>query len=263
MELIELHSNRLAIFGDIHGCPVVSRKLKELANRLIKNNYIIVFLGDYIDRGPHSVEIVQQVLNFLERYEDKVFALRGNHEDFSGNTPMELLTSVYWYPFTTYHEAEEKMGWSVFCQEYLLPLHRKLKIACLIHSENVDILLVHGGISSKIKSLDDLKNPSIEVRRDVLWSDPIDEKGEYPNPRGCGVLFGYDVTEKVFNSLGVNFLIRSHEPRKALCEPYYEHHGRVITISSTSVYGGKPFVLLIDLTKSNKSKLFTEVLYIE
>jgi hypothetical protein len=46
--------------------------------------------------------------------------------------------------------------------------------------------------------------------------------------------------------LGVKRIIRSHKPAKALTGPSYSHNGRVVTISSTSVYGGEPFFLSID-----------------
>jgi len=38
---------------------------------------------------------------------------------------------------------------------------------------------------------------------ELLWSDPFEGKGELPNPRRLGTLFGEDVTEKVLKALGV------------------------------------------------------------
>ena len=32
--------------------------------------------------------------------------------------------------------------------------------------------------------------------KDLLWSDPMDQLGRLPSPRGGGVLFGPDVTER-------------------------------------------------------------------
>jgi len=69
--------------------------------------------------------------------------------------------------------------------------------------------------------------------------------GEFPNPRGVGKLFGPDVTKRVLEAFGVKVLIRSHEPVKATQGPFPEHGGLVITTSTTSVYGGRPFLLRI------------------
>jgi serine/threonine protein phosphatase 1 len=41
----------------------------------------VVFLGDYLDRGPQSKEVVDYVRSFPTRTKAKVVALRGNHED--------------------------------------------------------------------------------------------------------------------------------------------------------------------------------------
>ena len=104
---------------------------------------------------------------------------------------------------------------------------------------------MHGGISSKINDYNDLKNPSIEIEKDILWSDPFEGYGEYPNRRGIGVEFGVDITNKFTRKLNIKKIIRSHEPRKAVYGPYYEHNGKVITVNSTGVYYSKPFFLII------------------
>jgi diadenosine tetraphosphatase ApaH/serine/threonine PP2A family protein phosphatase len=110
-------------------------------------------------------------------------------------------------------------------------------------------LFVHGGISSKIKSLEDIMYPTREIEEDILWSDPFEGYGEYLNPRGAGVLFGKDITENVLKKLSVEKLIRSHEPQKAFNGMAKEHEGKVITISSTHVYGGKACILEIQSGK--------------
>ncbi len=62
--------------GDIHGCAY---ELKELIKILpLKSNSQIVFLGDYVDRGPHSKEVIDIILNLKETYD--VITLLGNHE---------------------------------------------------------------------------------------------------------------------------------------------------------------------------------------
>ena len=63
--------------GDIHG------SLKTLDALLAKLPYeaedTLVFLGDYIDRGPDSRGVIERLIQLLDEHENLVF-LRGNHE---------------------------------------------------------------------------------------------------------------------------------------------------------------------------------------
>lgn len=66
---------RIAI-GDIHGCAKALRTLIEtIAPR---RHDELIFLGDYVDRGPDSRNVVDQILELSSRC--RVIALRGNHE---------------------------------------------------------------------------------------------------------------------------------------------------------------------------------------
>lgn len=67
---------RRFVIGDIHGCGKALRTLIETIDPDTEDE--IVFMGDYIDRGPDSRDVVQQVLDLRERCQ--VVALRGNHE---------------------------------------------------------------------------------------------------------------------------------------------------------------------------------------
>ena len=66
----------LIAVGDIHGCPAtLERLLDELA--LTPEDHL-VFVGDYIDRGPDSRTVIDQLLELQE--EQPCTFLRGNHE---------------------------------------------------------------------------------------------------------------------------------------------------------------------------------------
>lgn len=69
---------RTFVVGDIHGCL---RPLEALLDRLpITAGDELVFLGDYIDRGPQSRGVIDRLLRLRKEHARCVF-LRGNHED--------------------------------------------------------------------------------------------------------------------------------------------------------------------------------------
>jgi serine/threonine protein phosphatase 1 len=69
---------KIYAIGDIHGCL---DKLEELMDEIRPNaeNDTLVFLGDYIDRGPDSRGVVDFTLELRETY--RMVCLRGNHEE--------------------------------------------------------------------------------------------------------------------------------------------------------------------------------------
>jgi len=68
------------VIPDIHGCAKTLSTLIENQIKPNKNDHLI-FLGDYIDRGPDSKGVIDYIME-LERNEYNVSALMGNHEDY-------------------------------------------------------------------------------------------------------------------------------------------------------------------------------------
>ena len=78
----------LKIFGDIHGqftdlmtffnlygVPHENGERKDI------EHYDYVFLGDFVDRGSHSLETICLLLALKVVYPEQVHLIRGNHED--------------------------------------------------------------------------------------------------------------------------------------------------------------------------------------
>lgn len=96
-------TSRLYAVGDVHGH---ARQLADLYRRLIADGMepdrdTVVFLGDYIDRGPESRRVVGMVREWLQRSPHWV-ALMGNHEDmllslleYGADDPDEF--GMWWY----------------------------------------------------------------------------------------------------------------------------------------------------------------------
>lgn len=231
---------RLVVVGDLHGdYPALCSLLKVVSPT--KDG--LIFLGDYADRGSFGVEVIEKVGYLARDNPGNVFLLKGNHEDYTETgeptfSPSHLIL-----------EVERKRGnWQKFFENGFKQFLRQLHLAVVLRGW---LLFVHGGVSSKIDSFEKLSNPTRQVEQDVLWSDPFDGLGERPNMKrgGVGVEFGVDITKKVCEQLGVLKIIRSHQPRKARNGPFFEHENRIVTINSTSLYGGVPFVLSVDTSK--------------
>jgi serine/threonine-protein phosphatase 4 catalytic subunit len=225
-------SSRILVLGDIHGdLAALNRAVGMLAP-----SDLLVCLGDYADRGPQGVEVIDALIALSERLPGRIVTLKGNHEDYSADgTPL-------FYPCTLIEEAERK---GIRWRDYFPKFQAFVGRSCIAAVVPGSALLLHGGISDTISTLQDLKEPSPGLMNDIIWSDPGSEPGLHGNPRGAGVVFGPDISADVMNKLDVRYLIRSHQPRKALSGPAVEHDGRVITTSSTSVYGGRAFALVL------------------
>jgi serine/threonine protein phosphatase 1 len=75
---------RIYAIGDVHGCSSLLEQLLALIEAHItafpSRRAILVFLGDYIDRGPASSQVIDQLL-VLRKHKDVIF-LKGNHESY-------------------------------------------------------------------------------------------------------------------------------------------------------------------------------------
>ncbi|GGE01042.1 serine/threonine protein phosphatase [Aureimonas endophytica] len=77
----------LYAIGDIHGCFDEFRRLEELIladGRRYDGRKIVILLGDYIDRGPRSAEVIAHLLQPLDGDFDRL-CLCGNHEEMMLN----------------------------------------------------------------------------------------------------------------------------------------------------------------------------------
>ncbi len=217
------------VIGDLHGDLESLSSIMHssgFTQKLTKSkDAVVVFLGDYGDRGAYSAEVYYAVLRLKLAFPEQVLLLRGNHEG-----PEDLTASPHDLPLQFQRRFKDK--WTVAYAK-TRELWHYLHTAVLVKER---CLMVHGGLPSALSSVDDLArahetHPQQEFLEELLWSDPDDAvKDAYPSPRGAGKLFGESVTEKVLAKFNVKVLIRGHEP----CEEGFKinHAGKVLTLFS-------------------------------
>ena len=93
------NGSNIWVIGDVHGFFITFQKLVEKLQ--LKENDIVVMIGDLIDRGPRSAQVVNYVKTTKNFY-----CIRGNHEQMmiDGFKPNKIgffnqrdLSSVSWY----------------------------------------------------------------------------------------------------------------------------------------------------------------------
>lgn len=68
----------VTVCGDVHGQHQDLVELFRIGGQCPDTNYLL--MGDYVDRGYHSVETVTLLVALKVRFKDRITILRGNHE---------------------------------------------------------------------------------------------------------------------------------------------------------------------------------------
>ena len=223
----------LLVIGDLHGDRLALEKLLKKENarkKLGDGSLCIVFLGDYVDRGPDSMGTLYMVCELLRQYPDQVFPLRGNHEG-PPNVPA-MPSTFYDYIKTRYPDDNE-----VLSQVHALFL--SLYLAAIIPDY---AFLVHGHIPIDTASIETMMNVGEfdPLLIELLWNDPAITPDNKPSFRGIGYYVGTDTVESFLQQNKLLWVIRGHEkPAEG-----YEVLGKTLTIHTT---GSKTTYLRIPL----------------
>lgn len=234
----------LKVCGDIHGQFHDLLHLFELCG--VPNNTNYLFLGDYVDRGMHSLETISLMLCYKIKYPYRFFMLRGNHES-------QAITKIYGF------FDECKRRFSVKLWRNFIDTFNCLPICAIVENQ---IFCCHGGISpdlflSDVSNLTKLRKRICNIQRpcdvpedgllcDLLWADPcyLDMKNEVsdipdwePNERGVSYVFSPRIVDQFLERFNLDLIVRAHQ----VVEDGYEFYANrsLVTIFSAPNYCGE------------------------
>lgn len=239
-EPILVHLNApVSVCGDIHGNFVSLLRIFHTQQLPSESNKYL-FLGDYVDRGNNSLEVVV-LLGLLKIQQPScVYLLAGNHESASIQIDYGFLK-----------ECEEqlkppefaKAGWALINRVFT-----QFPISAIINNR---IFCTHGGISPHLleptaslelinrinrDDLFDMEHPGLLC--DLLWADPDDTiHGFAENERGCSFTFGTDVVEQFCEKYNFDFVFRAHQMKNDGYELF--GNGKLVTVFSSANYCGE------------------------
>jgi diadenosine tetraphosphatase ApaH/serine/threonine PP2A family protein phosphatase len=233
-KLIRLPAHGRAIFvGDIHGeLDSLNELLRQskFAEEKVKSDHrgYLIFLGDLVDRGPNSIEVLTTLFELKIQLKGNVIFLKGNHELPDVNSRYGFIDEV--------HAKYRGKGKEI----YALSNRLFEKFPHAVMTGN-GIFAVHGGIPENVSTLRQIADLEGTRLGQLLWNDPRPdihgfEQNYGRDPVGLSEIryFGDDVAKRFLRKIGATVLVRGHE--------YYEGDGyavvsrRVLTIF-TAKYG--------------------------
>lgn len=153
---------KIFAIGDIHGCLP---KLKTLIPQIgmDSDTDTLVFIGDYIDRGPDSKGVVDFVLDLKKRMRT-VICLKGNHEEMfldylcRGRDREVYLLNGGDTTIASYGYRETAAGMNINVPES----HRDFFHSLILWYETDEYIFVHAGLRDRVPLED-------QDAHDLLW----------------------------------------------------------------------------------------------
>lgn len=239
----------IVLCGDLHGQYYdLIEKLFPLGGPIAQTRYL--FLGDYVDRGNHSIETISLLLCYKLRFPDQITLLRGNHESRQTN-------STYGF----YDEILQKYG-NINTWHILNEVFDCFPLAALVDEK---IFAVHGGLSPDLPYVDSIRSlyrreeiPQIGPSCDLMWSDPEEIEGWAVNPRGSGWVFGQSIVSEFCHLNDVSIIVRSHQLAEEGYKIWFDDN--FVTIWSAPNYcyrcGNKACILRFDENLESSFEIF-------
>ena len=207
-------AGRTFAIGDIHGdLAALEAVLRQLPALTPEDT--LVFLGDYIDRGPDSAGVVAKVRDLMGSSTAKVVALRGNHEDAwlqvvdkgwpefllpRGNGCLECYRSFSGLAIPGEDDPPTSDELASMLEGKFLPPDVIAWMRDLpFFYEDEHAIYVHAGIK---RTNGEFPHPSaVKPQRALLW---LRDRDFFENYRGKLVVFGHTTTRTLPNELSTH-----------------------------------------------------------
>lgn len=229
--VLQIDAEPIMIIGDIHGDLQALEFIIEKKQEMNCKN--ILFLGDYVDRGPQGIEVLVRLFRLKLEDPEHIFLLRGNHETVDMNL---------------YYGFFEEIGLD---QSFLLRISQtydKMPIAAVL-SEHT--FCVHGGINGT-GSIDEIRK---EEAFSYLWNDPSKYPGITASNRGSTVKeFGPDIVDGFLETNNLKRIIRGHTALEKGYKWWFE--GKLLSLFSCPDYVGLGNAAAFALFEKEEIKLF-------
>ena len=191
----------IKICGDIHGQYYDLLRIFDRCGFPPEANYL--FLGDYVDRGKHSVESLILLYCYKIIYPKKVFLLRGNHE-------CAAINKLYGF----FDDVKRRYNMRLF--KMFTDVFNCMPTAAVISGK---ILCMHGGLSPELRTVEQIAAierpmdvPDKGILCDLLWADPEEGIQDYvPSDRGVSYLFGEQVVGDFLDRVDMDLIVRAHQ----------------------------------------------------
>ena len=228
--------------GDIHGnIDALDDLLKQIEPDLTPSD-TVVFLGDYIDRGPSSRACIERLLEFRANTDASVITLLGNHEEWFlrtlhdptrhswllGMEAFDTITSYSPGAAVELRRAVREAGLELLASRMALPYD--VFFSCLPQSHiaffeslvpyhrTAEALCVHGGLDPRILRFQDQPDkvlvwgtadfPDLYDGHETIvyghWNNAVVDGHRWPQPRIVNRTIGIDtISHGVLTAFGL------------------------------------------------------------
>ena len=199
--------------GDIHGCL---KTLQALLKKLpYQKDDLLVFLGDYIDRGPDSKGVLEFLMQFMHEHPHVVY-LRGNHEEMCVRALKTQSKEAYAHWFENAGEATLNSYHGQFDGVHALMLQ-----SLPLTYETDEYFFCHAGVDANFPLYEQPKETLLWMRKPFIHSTV-----DY----GKVIVFGHSYMEKVLitpNKIGLDTGCSQGKKLSAIALPTLEVYDHV------------------------------------
>ena len=160
---------KIFVVGDIHGCL---EKLVTLMDKIPidYNQDQLIFIGDYIDRGPSSFEVVRYLIELKNLKPDTVF-IKGNHEDMLQNY-LDGSDRFTYQLNGGQQTLDEYLSRSDSKDAFPIPAdHLEFFNSLQLYYQTDDYIFVHAGLREKVPLESQDKMDLLWIRDEFLQSE--------------------------------------------------------------------------------------------